>query len=332
MKYINLVTSKNAEYRKVFANTNFNLTEYSPEVSVDKLKAGIMGKRNSFTVLEITDTLISDFKRTCELFRTLNSLNRLIIVTKKINKPLKQIMVSSGIADCLESVDPVRLREYIKYILQESDHSFGRILIFDDTTEYKNILKTVIERLDYSCDFIAKVEDLFLSIKKNQYKLILLNLGTKGTDINQIIRKSYTDNEIRKFPIIAYKNMDEGMFVHEFLNGLNKLTKIILSPEELFSAILDLLYKKRIMTLISGLNRSLKFEKYSNYSDETISQIYYEIHRDLCDQENLFTSDHLETIHTSINEIKKTVSRIDGLRWLKNEQNRNSTLTCGLGV
>jgi|GEM_PF-626323 len=333
MKQINLITEKNPSYSKYFINTGYDIIEHSTALPLERLRSEIKGKKNSFTVIEATESFLSDYHEACEKIRLANSINRIIIISEEISPRLRMVLLKCGIPDCLPSTDPLKLRNYIANILPRKEkQSLGKILVLDDINEYKQILSTITERLEYNCDFISKVDELFSSIKKNQYKLILLNMGTRGIDINQIIRKSYTDHGIRKFPIIAYKNMDEGMFVHEFLNGLNKLTKVILSPEELFSTILDLLYKRRIMKLLSGMNNTMKFEKYSHYSEETISQIYYDIHRDLCTQENLFTTDHLETTHSIINEMTSILIKIDGLRWLKNDVKPNSRATCGQGV
>ncbi len=307
----------------------YTLIEHNAPLTMVKIEEHLQGQRTSYTILEIDNSFLSNYTGAVETLNYLVSRNRVIVVTENMNDSLRKLLIHCGIAHCFTSTEARLLQEHFDSLSSSSGGiNRGKILVLDDLPQYKSILKAVTESLEYSCDFTNNVDELFKLVGMNKYQLILMNIGTKKVDMNRIIRKSYTNHAIKRVPIIAYKNMDHGIFVHEFLNGLKKLTKIILSPEELFCAIFELLYKKRIMTCISSMNEAVSFENYSNYPEESIAKIYYEIHGELCSQENICTDEHIRALRKNIDEMQNIVIRSESIRWLKKCSNKRKSL-CG---
>ena len=70
-------------------------------------------------------------------------------------------------------------------------------------------------------------------LKKKDIQFILINSGMDNLDFPSLVKKSLSRVEMRKHPVIAYKDMTKGIFVHEVATGLNRLTKVILNIQEL---------------------------------------------------------------------------------------------------
>ncbi len=332
MIIINLITGQNSLYKKFFEEKGLDTTEYSPLMHDEDLQRSIKKGRRNYTILEIKDGDCSEIEKNCRRMKFLYGGSKLVCLTEKITPSIKKCLITTGVTDCLISPKPERVAEYIETLEYKTLNKFGKFLILDDNEIHRNMLKGVIQRFGYKTEFITAKEELFDKINDDSIYMILINLACKNLDLNSIIRRSYASSDIKKFPILTYKDMDEGLFVHEIINGLNKLTKVILSPQELYNMMIDLLFKKDIMTDASSFNKYLEFEKYESYSQESISQIYYRIHRNLCSQPSLFTDNHMEDLLKIVDKLKNTLIRIDGIRWLKEAPSAVKKTTCGAGV
>jgi CheY-like chemotaxis protein len=311
---------------------NFPVKEFPDSMDLDSIKKNIKTGGKNYTVLELTEKILKDFTGFKALTDFLYEKTKLICVTDNLNPAVKNTLIKCGIADCLTTTDSSAIASYIRILDQRENHKSGKFLILDDNTSHIQILSSIIKRFGYKTEFINNGESLYEKCTENNIEMVLVNLGTTGLDLNSIIRKSYGNSDIKKSPLICYKSMNEGLFVHELISGLHKITKVILSPPELFSFLTDILFKKEIITISAKLNKELKFEQYRDYSTDSISRIYYTIQENICSQESLCGNDTIENMMHFTKGINKTLSKVEGLRWLNTEKKDENKATCGEGA
>jgi len=145
----------------------------------------------------------------------------------------------------------------LKAIDEEPKEAAGTFVILNDDDAVKNVLMNIINRFKYRALFVGTVDDLFKAMADYGVRFMLINLGTKNIDLNGLVRKFYASQAAHNIPVLAYKDMREGLFVHELVGGLNRLTRYILSLDELYSLLVDMLFRREIIPLVSSLKSCL---------------------------------------------------------------------------
>lgn len=329
---VNLITYRNREFIPGFQREGIETAEFSPLTEPSQLKSSLKKKSANYTILELTDNDKTDRSKLSETVKILYSETKLICLCEKITPFISALLLENGIADCLEHFSSERIISYINFLQTRPSQKQGDFLILDDSVSHINMLNGIIKRFGYGTQFVSDAESLFSGLRDSHINMILINLGTTGLDLNGIVRRAYGNSDIKKFPVVAYKSMEQGLFVHEVLNGLNRLTKVIYSPQELFCMLVDLLFKKEIMALSSEFSSSLNLEKFRSYAVTPLSQIYYATQGEPFTGECIFSTNHIESMIKSAGEITTSLVKIDGIRWLRLSQSQGKRPTCGAGA
>lgn len=332
MKMINLITLSNKSYKDPLEKTGFQIREFSSSINLNSLKKDFTSHKKNYTVLQITNESLKEVNQFREITDFLYDNTKLICISDEITPEIKKNLIRFGIADCLPTTDAGAVTSYIRILDQRENQKTGKFLILDDNSSHIKILNSIIKRFGYKTEFIPDCDTLYSRCGESHIEMVLVNLGTKGLDLNSIIRRSYGNSDIKRNPLICYKCMDEGLFVHELISGLHKITKVILTPQELYSFLTDILFKKEVITASARLNRSLKFDQYRDYSTNSISAIYYSIQEKLCSQESLFKDETAANMINLTRNLGRTLAKVEGLRWLNNEPDENKKATCGAGA
>ena len=332
MNIVNLITSKNDQLRQPLHNRGFVVNEFSPAADNSDLEEKIFKGKNNYTLLEITSTDDSAMEKLTERVKLLYEKSKLICLSGALTPVLRKFLLKTGISDCITDFSPERIALYLESLNIKPDPRAGTFIILDDDQLQKNMLNSIIKRFGYNTLFVSSVEELFQKVSEPDIMMVLINIGTAGIDLNGLVRRSFISTDIKKNPVIAYKCMDRGLFVHEIINGLNRLTKAILSPEELYCMLTDMLFKKELISHTNSYISSLKYEKYSSYSMKTIQQIYYEYNGSSCRQESLFEKERIDSMIESAEMIRKTLIRAEGIIWLRHPDSLQNRPTCGAGV
>lgn len=332
MKMINLITLNNKLYRDSFEKAGFQIREFPFSADLNTIKKDFTIHKKNYTVLQLTNESWRSLNRFREITDYLYDKTKLICIADEITPEAGKNLIKCGIADCLPATDVAAVSSYIRILDQRENQKTGKFLILDDNSSHTKILNSIIKRFGYKTEFITDGDTLYSRCGESHIEMILVNLGTRGLDLNSIIRRSYGNSEIKRNPLVCYKCMDEGLFVHELISGLHKITKVILTPQELYSFLTDILFKKEVITASARLNRALKFDQYRDYSASSISAIYYSIQEKLCSQESLFKDETVTDMINLTRTLGRTVAKIEGLRWLNNDADGIKKTTCGAGA
>lgn len=328
---VNLITYRNKQFINGFQKEGYETAEFSPLTEHPQLRLSLKKKSANYTLFEIADTDKSDRKKITETINFLYNETKLICLCEKITPFISGLLLEHGIADCIEHFNTERIISYINLLQTKPSQKPGTFLILNDNEAHTNMLNGIIRRFGYNTGIVADSESLFSGLSDNRILMIIMNLGTKGIDLNGIVRKAYGNSEIKKFPVVAYKSLEQGLFVHEVLNGLNRLTKVIYSPQELFCMLVDLLFKKEIMSLSTEFVSSLNLEKFRNSATLPLPQLYYNMHGEIFSGECIFSTNHIDAMLKSTEEISTSLVKIDGIRWLRLAQALGERPTCGAG-
>jgi len=324
MKKVRLLTQDNQEYSAHLRKAGYTVEEITLSPQTDP---GVeLSSSYAFTVAEICDTNIFNM----DLKHLAAASERFVCLAPAVSNRVRAQLLGYGISDIIPTGSPERLVSYLRMLESPIPAEQGKILIFETNPVRKNILSNIIMRFGYHPVFVGTTDSLFDNLKQTGIQFILFNLGGEKLDLGDFIRRSYANTEIKRIPLLAYKDMKEGIFVNEMLSGLHRLTKLIFSPEELYSYLVDILFRKEIIPLIETLNSGLHFSTHANYSQETLSQIYHGTTQDLFAQSNILDEENMLNLFNTMRQIKKTLVKADGLKWLRQETT-GSVNTCGAG-
>lgn len=315
MKQILLITCNNNYYKNYLYDRELLPLEFQQPLSHEGI---IKIEDLEFTgsaILEISDNDIDTQKNIIDILKKKSV--HVIAVTGNITENIKQFLMDNGISDLFESENAEELAGYLNIVNKTRDADLGRILILEDFIPRIEIFKSIISRFGYEPVIINSIDILFEKIEASSYQMILLDLGTGGFDMNKFTRKSKLSNTIKKIPVIPYKDMNRGIYINEMLTGLNRVANIILSPEETYSFLVDILFRKELFRAVNKLNMSLEEENILLYSQETLSRIYSILGTNVFSMKNIIQNDKIDNLKSVINSAGDAVAKVQGLRWLR---------------
>lgn len=332
MNIVNLITAKNELLRQPLHNEGFVINEFHPETENSNLAEKIMKGRNSYSLLEISNPGNYSREALAERVNLLYEKSKLICYSESMSPDLRKFLLKAGISDCVTGSSPERIASYLKNLNARPEPRFGRFIILEDNKLRLNMFNSIIKRFGYGTLFISTLDELFQYTSDPDNIMVLINIGTAGLDLNALVRRSFNDTGIKKNPVVAYKCMDQGLFVHEIINGLNRLTKVILSPEELYCMLTDMLFKKEITSCTGDYVSALRYDRIHSYAGKTLQQIYYENHGNPCSLETLFERERIDYMIESAERISRILIRAEGISWLRHDESVRGKPTCGAGA
>lgn len=314
MKQLSLITTNNAHYRGNISQSDYSIQEFVLPASPETLRLLETMTWCESIILEIRPDAI---ERCDELFKRIQNKGRIICLADAVTLAARSFLMDHGVTDVLTGPDRDRIGDYLSAVSETGQGERGRIVTLDDNETTRGVLKTIIERFNYAPDFINSVDALFNESLDASVRFILINLGTRQLDLNGLVRKFYDNRGVKKIPIIVYKDMREGLYVHELVGGLNRLTRYILSHDELYSLLVDLLFKKDIMPLIAELRRRSDFDGSTSFVDGPVSQAFFQNEKQIFNGVDILENNNFSALDGTARSLGISLARAMGLRWLK---------------
>jgi hypothetical protein len=317
MKRIFLSTSNSAPLESILAEKGFTPTAVSYPLTAEDVN--IIENRGSrdesrYLVAEFTEEIPEAFQNS---IHSLHSDVYPLCICENPSEKTRSFLLSSGISDLFTSPDPERIVSFMENISSNTQPKKKRIAIINDTPSVKIFLTRLLVRFDIEPLFLSSIDLLFEVLEDTRLQMVLINLGTENLDLGKLIRSSYIDRQVKKIPVITFKDMNVGVFVHELISGLNRITKVILSAEELYGFLLDILYRKKIIPAVKELNGFVDLEKNRGYQDNSLMQIYNISGEDIFETENILSEKRISGIYRKLDELKRIMILSESLKWLK---------------
>ncbi len=327
-KEIVLITNSNSVFGPALEREGFRFIAYTWPVNESSLSEINRKHENRIAIFEMDCD-------TCDeagpLLEAISGYSRKICVSLNAGDQLKNLLLTSGIPDLLYSPTPARLVQYLKIIEYQKGDSSGSMLLLGGENSHIALLSSILSRFNYSLIQTAAIPDIAKHSETGCIHFIAINLGSPTLDLGGLIREFMSNSVVRRIPILVYRDMSRGIFIHELLSGLNRISPYILTPEELYAFIVELLFRKEISPLIMSLHS--QFCQHSvNFNAGTISKIY-NTHRDeLFAMKSIFEGDTISSTEEHADTIKGLLIKTEGLRWMIPGSETVEKITCGLGV
>jgi hypothetical protein len=326
MKRINLITSRNFLYRDTLFGRGYAVTEYgfppAPGLAAEIQRAAA----GDSTFIEANNASIVDH---AELYRVIGLRERAILCAEDLSRDSRRFLLECGISDLLASHDDEKLVAVLKTAAAVSELNTGTFVVLEHGTAVRKVLKSIIGRFSYRVVFVSSVEELFDTTLDGGVQFVLINIGSAGLDLSGLVRKSYSRELARTVPVLAYKDMREGLFVHELVGGLNRLTKYILSLEELYGIIVEVLYRKELVPLVARLRKLADCEANACFDADSLSRAYFACEKTIFTQTSLLTDATFDGTSEVGQCIQSVIMKVESLKWLKLEIDRRCISTAG---
>ncbi len=320
MQTVRIISNRTSLTKKYIIESGFT----AHEESLSAISNRSVQEKYSFTVIETENP--SDIPPAL-----LTNADRILIVCDKTSSNDKKFLISKGVSHVLLTKDHSLSGEYLRLILHKEKEENGRIMILDNINSYRRIIESIFTRFGYGTMAVESHEQIFENLNKADLQFILINLACPNLDVNGLVREAYKNPEIKKIPVIIYKDISEGLFVHEVIAGLNRLTKFILTPEELFSFFAELLSRKALTPLITRLNQDSEYKEYAQCSDMPLKQMYFCYEKMIFSRESLLETESLENLFDASEKLRDITLKGLGISWLKNVNTKEKVNTCGAG-
>jgi hypothetical protein len=326
MKKVLLITSKNLLYREQLIKGGYAVTEYDLPLSHEKISEIVQLPACSFSIAEATSESIDTNK---ELYPLLRKKGNVICLSDSMTDERKRYLLDYGISDVMLKYTADHFLPILKIIDEEPEGDVGTFVILNDDDAIRKVMMNIINRFKYRALFVTTVDDLFKAVSDYGVRFMLINLGTKTIDLNGLVRKFYASQAAHNIPVLAYKDMREGLFVHELVGGLNRLTRYILSLDELYSLLVDMLFRREIIPLVSSLKKLSDFDGNACYDAETLSKVFFSCEKSIFDQKNLLDDDTFLSIKRAVQDLNNVLLKTETLKWLRIEIDRKDISIAG---
>lgn len=315
MNELLLATYANKIYRENLIFRDYSLIEF--DLPFDQIPDNIKKFKGSAIIEVLEDPLDKSLDKLDEFISRLNKNSvRIIALTAKINDLLRNFFLKHGIAEVLDSNMPDVVTDYIEITKANINKKYGKILILDDSYQRINILNTIISRFNYNPVVVNNADKFFEETNGINIQFAFVNLGTTDFDITYFLRNALSLEIKKKIPLIPYKDMMQGLFIHEMISGLNKIAKIILSDEEVYSFLIDVLFRKELSPGLNLLNETLDFNNLTKFVNEPLSRIYNLMGIDIFKMNKIITKEKINIINGRIDSLNSLIIKTSGLKWL----------------
>jgi len=314
MKQLLLVTTNNVLYNKALINDGYTVTEYELPVSDVGLEEIENLRSFDICITEVSEDIIDSNGR---LFGILRKKGKVLCLAEQVGDIAKNFLLDHGISDLLKNPCTDILLPYLRIMNETTNGVSGSIVVLDDNDSVIKILSKIIGRFNYTPVFIGSVGELFSSAISSSVRFILVNLSTRSLDLNGLVRKFYGSQQAGLIPVLVYKDMREGLFVHELVSGLNRLTRFILGLDELYSFLVDILFKKEITPSVASIKKLSDFDNLSSYIDEAVNRIFFMNEKNIFNQANILNEKNFEDMMHLVHKMEQSLVMVHGLKWLK---------------
>ncbi|MBN2161250.1 MAG: hypothetical protein JW807_17815 [Spirochaetes bacterium] len=328
MKKILLVTSRNNLYRDPLTKGGYHLTEYNLPLSSEAFRE--IELIPSFSAA-ITETSPETAERDGGLLTMLRKKGKVLCFIERMSDDLPAFLQACGISDVLTEYDASRFLHFMKVFAGEQAGGAGSFIILDNAGPAATIIANIITRFNYRAEFVAGVDELVAAAQGPGARFILVNLAARDLDLNGMVRKCSASKAVRELPVLAYKDLREGLFVHELVGGLNRLTRYILDPDELYSILVDILFRKELIPVVASLKRLSQLDANAIYDEESLSRAFFSVEKNIFNQPNILDEETISSLKRAARALHTALLKAESLRWLKIEMDRRDISTAGTG-
>lgn len=252
-----------------------------------------------------------------------------ICITNEITNAQQVFFIKNGIANVLNTTVPKEIAAFIDGFLNKPEAGKGRMLALTNKENHQSLMRSTLEHFGYEAAFAGTTDEFFASIKNDAksegFNFYFIDLSSEELDVNAFVRGCSLTDEIRKAPLIAFKDFNGGLNIHDLTAGLNKYANYLLSIEELLSFLTDNLFRMELMHLVKQINEASYYSRFGSWSGDSIEQIYYSMKgNNILNSQHILSDEKLLKITEATTEINRSIARVSSLNWIKKIINKET--------
>ncbi len=324
MKEILLYTRNNTFYRNFFLEAGCSVMD-GDAPPADERDEECGGEPERIAILEISDDILEAGADVAG--RAQRRGAGIVCVAPLDTDRVRDFLLKEGIADLFPTGQARRLVESVMAMEGRAAEPRGFFVALDECAARIRIIRSVVERFGFELRAVRSIEDFFAALG-DDCAASFVNLGSPGFEINRFIRMSHACGKVKLVPFIPYKDACEGIFVHEVISGLNRLARVILSPEEMLSFLAGMLFRKEMVGPVDELARVLRYPDSAAFARESFGRLYYTLGIDAFELANVLGDEDHTRMRGTVARMQRALMKADGVRWLIRETRR--VPTCGV--
>ncbi len=252
-----------------------------------------------------------------------------IAVGNAEDKNAQKSLFAAGTARCFPLECSKRILAYISALEKKrsSNKRYGTFLALESRPNVIMILESILESFGYTLETAPGTVEFFSKIEGPDIVFSAADLGA-GFDLNAFIRMSHASPSMKRIPFIAHKDMDSGIFVNEMISGLNRFTNFILGTDELYSFILDLLFRKSVTDKISRIVSTADYKSNENLACAPLPHIFHSLKNIIFSGKSPMRDESFAGLLECSCQISEVLILTEPLRWLGPDTHSGGT--CGI--
>lgn len=240
------------------------------------------------------------------------------------------LLMERGYPEYLDYMDVRRIHAYLKMTVSSGQSENRPVIVFDSDARSRSIISGICRVLDYGTCFPESQDDFVEMINRRETQIALFNLENSELDLRRMVMETFRGNRVCHLPMVAYRRMEEGLFIHDLTGGLNRLTKVILTPEELYGFLIDFLFRARYYPLVNRLIKNSRMDETFTGEMENLSTYYFTNEEQVFHLSHLANPESVEILLRTTRQIREMLIRVESLRWLRPEENGETPSIGGL--
>ena len=324
MQEIRLLTGNNSFYRDAFLDAGYSVLDSGSLRAPERGHADACLER--IAIIEIADGSLDTAAETAG--RMMGEGARVLCLARADTPAVRGFLFEAGIADLFTADRPRELVESVAAPAEPSDGERGVFVMLDDRGARVRIMRSVAGRFGYGLRSVVTVEEFFEELEAD-FTASFVNLGASGFNINGFIRRSHSNGRIKLAPFMAYKDTREGIFVNEVISGLNRLTKVILSPEEMFGFVTGMLFRKEIVGPLDEISLILGYPESAGFARESFGRLCFSLGMGAFEMANVLNEADHARMRNAVERMRRALAKSNGIRWLVRDVEKLPT--CGAG-
>lgn len=311
MKAVNLLTFRNHYFAEELSRTGFHIINYPRPLPSEAMEALKVLRRAPFSVVEVVEA----DRDTAELLKFMSTRGHVIAVAEEETAEIRSLLLECGVSDLLTGENVPLLPAFLRLLEEGIEEIHGQILILDESAARRRMIHRIISRFGMDVFFYESVDEM-LGAAEGETQLMLIHLPEDDFETQKIITSCLRHEVYGMVPIVAYSDMKNGFSFHGFAAGLQRLTRVLLTPEELYRFLLDMLFRKAMAPAVNGIYGNMEPDSLHLFRSDSLRQIIFTARNSIFTMENLMERNVTTGLMDNLNVMRAHLTRSEGLRWL----------------
>jgi hypothetical protein len=267
----------------------------------------------------LAPSLHDDFPLYAAQLSELCSVSRVIVYGTDITREKKDILLKYNLPEVVESSDPLDLSRYITTSSMKSRKKGKGIILYETEPGPLRMIEYISFLMGYEVILVTTSDDFIDAVNRKSGELALVNISAKKIDLNKLICETYNNSDLVKLPVIAYGSLDHSI-ISDFLAGLNRLTRVVLNHEELYSYLPDMLFRSAMYPIIKHIKELSGISDTVFNTGDTLSNYYWNNQENHFEFTGLMGSENIALLMSSVESMQNLLVRAQGVNWLRKEK------------